>query len=397
MFTHKTVRIGIVFPILWALLAFYCGTNDTTAGDREIEVKAPGHPLWEHKMELTKEHYGKIPNGQEAHLYTLSNSKGMTVKITNYGGIVTEIRVPDKKGNIEDVVLGFHNLEGYLGEHPYFGALIGRYANRIARGTFTLEGKTYKLALNNGSNHIHGGIKGFDKVLWQVTEIREPEEVGIKLFYRSKDGEEGYPGNLETTVTYTLNIENELKITYFGEIDKACPINLTHHSYFNLEGEGKGDILNHSLMVRSNQYLPSDDELIPTGEINLVGGTPLDFKKATPLGARIDQVKGGYDHSYLINPTKALVSLAARMTAPQSGRMLEVFTSEPTIHLYTGNFLDGSIEGKNGKAYQKHAGFCLEAQRCPDSPNKPDFPSTIYSPARNYHQITIYRFGLVEE
>lgn len=345
------------------------------------------------QMTVQKEYFGKTPTGEKVDLYTLTNRRGMTVKITNYGGIVTSILVPDKEGNVADVVLGFNTLEEYLKGHPYFGALIGRYANRIAGASFTVEGKEYKLAANNGGNHLHGGLVGFDKRVWPAEEIRQDNEVGVKLSYFSKDMEEGYPGNLQVTVAYTLTDSNELKITYEAEVDKPCPVNLTHHGYFNLKGEGSGDILDHLLTIEAGRFTPVDDELIPTGEIKSVKGTPMDFTSPTAIGARIEAVKGGYDHNYVLNNRDGARQPAASAHEPTSGRLLEVFTSEPGLQFYSGNFLDGTLRGKSARPYNKHHGFCLETQHFPDSPHHPNFPSVILKPGETYRSETIYKFS----
>jgi aldose 1-epimerase len=316
----------------------------------------------------------------------------MIVKITNYGGIVTSIITPDKKGEPADIVLGFSNLAGYLGIHPYFGAIIGRYGNRIAKAKFTLDGVTYTLAANNGNNHLHGGIIAFDKAVWQAEEFTKEDEVGLILRYLSKDGEEGYPGNLSVVVTYSLTDNNELKIDYLAETDKPTPINLTHHSYFNLEGAGSGDILGHLLTIHADRYTAVDDELIPTGEIKEVTGTALDFRKPAAIGASLKDVTGGYDHNYVLNNVSGSLQPAASVTAPLSGRKMDVLTSEPGLQFYSGNFLDGGITGKNDKVYHQHYGFCLETQHFPDSPNQPAFPTTILRPGQKYRHQTIYKF-----
>ncbi len=345
------------------------------------------------KMTVHKEYFGKTPAGEKVDLYTLTNRRGMTVKITNYGGIVTSILVADKKGNAADVVLGFNTLEEYLKGHPYFGALIGRCANRIAGASFTLEGKEYKLAANNGDNHLHGGLQGFDKRVWPAEEIRQNNEVGVKLTYFSKDMEEGYPGNLQVTVIYSLTDSNELKITYEAEADKPCPVNLTHHGYFNLKGEGSGDILDHLLTIKAGRFTPVDDGLIPTGEIESVKGTAMDFTSPTAIGARIEAVKGGYDHNYVLNNWDGSMQPAASAYEPTSGRLMEVFTGEPGLQFYSGNFLDGTLKGKSAKPYNKHQGFCLETQHFPDSPHHPNFPSVILKPGETYRSKTTYKFS----
>ncbi|UCH98603.1 MAG: galactose mutarotase [Candidatus Aminicenantes bacterium] len=343
-------------------------------------------------MSMIKSNFGKTKEGQPVDLYTITNANGMTVKITNYGGIVTSLKVPDKNGKFADVVLGFDSLDKYLEGHPYFGAIVGRYGNRIARGKFTLNGTEYQLATNNGENHLHGGIKGFDKVVWNVEIVKEENEIGIKLSYLSKDGEEGYPGNLSAVVTYTLTNDNELKIHYEAETDKSTPVNLTHHSYFNLKGAGNGDILGHLLTFNADRFTPVDEGLIPTGEIKSVKDTPMDFTVLKAIGERIKQVKGGYDHNYVLNDWDGSLRRAAKVVEPRFGRVMEVWTTEPGLQFYSGNFLDGTIRGKNGKVYYKHYGFCLETQHFPDSPNKLRFPSVILEPGKKYTHTTIYRF-----
>lgn len=343
-------------------------------------------------MDITSEVFGTLADGQTVSLYTLVNANGMKVKVTNYGGIVTSLEVPDKNGKFEDVVLGYDKLDGYLKDSPYFGALIGRYGNRIAKGKFTLNGKTYTLATNDGANHLHGGLKGFDKVVWDAEIVKTENSVGLKLSYLSKDGEEGYPGNLSCSVTYTLTNENELKIDYEATTDKPTPVNLTHHGYFNLAGQGNCDILNHVMMINADKYTPVDDGLIPTGELKSVKDTPMDFTTPEKIGARIEQVKGGYDHNYVLNNQSGKMALAARVYEETSGRVMDVFTTEPGIQFYSGNFLDGTITGKSGKVYHKYYGFCLETQHYPDSPNKPKFPSVILNPGETYTHHTVYKF-----
>jgi aldose 1-epimerase len=341
--------------------------------------------------------YGRTPEGAAVDLFTLTNRNGMVVKIINYGAIVTELHVPDRQGNNGDVVLGFNTLEGYLSDHPYFGGIIGRYANRIAGGRFTLDGKEYRLATNDGPNHLHGGVKGFDKVVWKAESSQSEAGPAVAFSYVSPDGEEGYPGTLSTKVTYTLTAENELRIDYLATTDKPTPVNLTNHSYFNLAGEGSGDILAHELMLAADRFTPVDDTLIPTGELKDVTGTPMDFRKMTPVGARIDEVPGpapgGYDHNYVLTRSGDGLELAARVYEPKTGRVMEVLTTEPGIQLYTGNFLDGTLKGKRGVAYAKHFGFCLETQHFPDSVNQPAFPSAILRPGETYRTTTVYRFS----
>lgn len=345
------------------------------------------------RLFFDREKFGQTDEGVSVDLFTLTNDNGLTVKITNYGGIVTSMLVPDKMGNFEDVVLGFDNLQNYLDGHPYFGALIGRYANRIAKGMFELKGVLYHLAANNGENHLHGGNRGFDKVVWDSEPFVGENEVGLNLSYLSKDMEEGYPGNLNVKVTYRLTNEDQLIIDYFAETDKACPVNLTHHSYFNLTA-GKENILNHKLMINANSYVGIDKNLIPTGQISDLIGTEMDFTLPDIVGSRIDKVDGGYDHCYIINKNPDDMSLIARVHEETSGRIMEVYSTEPGVQFYSGNFLDGSIKGKNGIVYEKHFGFCLETQHFPDSPNQKDFPSTILYPGESYAYSTIYKFSV---
>ncbi|MBN2175568.1 MAG: galactose mutarotase [Bacteroidales bacterium] len=341
---------------------------------------------------IEKTIYGKIEN-QEVYLFTLTNINGMQVKLSNYGGIVTSIVVPDKHGMMDDVVLGFDDLDGYLKNEPYFGAIVGRYANRIAKGKFSLEGVEYNLALNNGPNHLHGGIRGFDKVIWEATELDKDQEIGVQLQYLSRDGEEGYPGNLEVVIKYMLTDENELKIIYRAETDKATPINLSHHSYFNLSGSEGHGILEQTLWLNADKFSVVDHTLIPTGELRPVAGGAMDFTNPKPVGAQIDEVEGGYDHNFVLNRHR-LQDKVAELYDKLSGRVLEVYTTEPGIQFYSGNFLDGTISGKKGKRYNKHFGLCLETQHFPDSPNHPEFPNTILKPGEEYQQVTVYKFGV---
>lgn len=351
------------------------------------------------KAGLKMQNWGTTADGTPVHLWTVTNANGMIAKITDYGGIVTELHVPDRNGRLGDVVLGFKDIDGYLAGHPYFGAITGRYANRIAKGKFGLDGKSYQLAINNGPNHLHGGVMGFDKRVWKGESVTSGAGPGVKFTRLSHDGEEGYPGNLTTTVTYTLTDRNELKIDYTATTDAATPVNLTNHSYFNLAGEGNGTILDHELTLFAEKYTPTDETLIPTGELAPVQGTPYDFTQPTKIGARIGQLPsylgGGYDNNYVLTPkpTRALLPMAARVYDPKSGRVMEVETDEPGIQFYTGNFLDGKQTGKSGVPYKQHYAFCLETQHYPDSPNQPSFPSTIVKPGETYRQTTVYRFS----
>jgi len=328
-------------------------------------------------------------DGKKVYLYTLTNANGVQVKISNYGGTITSWTTPDNKGNNSSIVLGFDQLQGYLDKPPYFGATIGRYGNRIANGKFSLEGNNYQLATNDGKNHLHGGSKGFDKVVWDANLLVK-NYPSLTLNYLSKDGEEGYPGNLKVTVTFTLSDDNEVTIDYTAETDKATPVNLTNHSYFNLTGDISNTILNHSLMINASRYTPVDETLIPTGELKSVKGTPFDFTKATTVGARIDQVQGGYDHNWVLNRKGKSMDLVATLSDPMSGRTLQVYTAEPGLQFYSGNFLDGSIT-TGGKAINKHSAMCLETQHFPDSPNKTNFPTTTLRPGEKYGTTTKYK------
>jgi aldose 1-epimerase len=349
---------------------------------------------------VKKEAFEKTADGKAVDLHTFSNASGMEVRAMTYGGIILSIKVPDRNGKLDDVTLGFDSLEPYLTAPPYFGALIGRYGNRIGKARFKLDGKEYKLAVNNGPNALHGGVKGFDKVIWQAESFDKPEGVGVVFRYTSPDGEEGYPGTLQSQVTYTLTDKNELAIDYHATTDKATPVNLTNHTYFNLAGPGVRDILDHQMMINADNTTPVDSTLIPTGEIKSVEGTPFDFRKPTAIGARIDvndqQIKygPGYDHNFVLNRKGEGLSLAARVSEPTTGRVMEVSTTEPAVQFYTGNFLDGTLTGKGGHVYKRRYAFCLETQHFPDSPNKPNFPSTILKPGETYTSKTVYAFSV---
>jgi aldose 1-epimerase len=342
--------------------------------------------------------FGLAPDGSKVNLYTLRNNKGAEVGICNYGGLVIFLKVPDRHGKFADVVLGYDNLPDYIKDTPYFGALIGRYGNRIAKGKFTLDGKEYTLAVNNGPNALHGGIKGFDKVVWEPRFLASPEGPSLELRYVSKDGEEGYPGTLSVTAVYTLTDDNALKLEYTATTDKDTVVNLTHHSYFNLAG--KGDILNHQVMLPADKFTPVDKTLIPTGELKPVEGTPFDFRKPTAIGARIgqddEQLKfgGGYDHNWVINKQMGELTLMARVYEPTSGRVMEVWSTEPGLQFYSGNFLDGKNKGKGGWVYKYRNGFCMEPQHYPDSPNQPNFPSVVLKPGQTYRNTIIYKFSV---
>jgi len=349
----------------------------------------------------TKKPFGKTPDGQQVDLYVLTNKSGAEAAISTLGGAVVSLKVPDRNGKMADVVLGYDSAEGYVADKSFFGALVGRYGNRIGHAQFALDGKTYTLAKNNGENTLHGGIKGFNKAVWIAKPLSAKGGQSLELSYLSKDGEEGFPGNLKVTVTYTWTDANAVKIEYSATTDKKTVVNLTNHSYFNLGGQGSGDILGHQLMIAADQFTPVDAGLIPTGELRDVMGTPFDFRKPTAIGARIDQdeeqmkLGGGYDHNFVLRmPMDRGESLAARVVDPDNGRVLEVWTTEPGIQFYTSNFLDGKTIGKGGVAYTKHSAFCLETQHFPDSPNKPKFPSVVLSPGARYHTITTYKFTM---
>ena len=377
---------AVILQIFLLLLAVSIALRPVTAS-----VKA--------KSDVRKQSFGKTGDGRPVDLYTLTNSKGMEVRAMTYGGIIVSLRVPDKTGKLDDVVLGHDALDGYLVNPPYFGVIVGRYANRIGNATFTLDGVKYTLAKNDGPNSLHGGVNGFNKQVWEAKPFKDASGVGVAFSYLSKDGEEGYPGNLKVKVSYVLTDENQLVIDYEATTDKATPLNLSQHSYFNLAGEGSGDILGHHLMLNADRFTPVDKTLIPTGEIRPVQGTPLDFTQPTAIGARINDnyeqlvVGRGYDHNFVINRKEDGLILAARVHEPTSGRVLEVFTTEPAVQFYSGNFLDGTITGKHGHVYKQRNGFCLETQHYPDSPNHPDFPSTILRPGATFHSQTVFKFS----
>jgi aldose 1-epimerase len=336
-----------------------------------------------------KEIFGLLPDGKEVNLYTLTNKNGIEVKIANFGGLIHSIKTPDKDGNFEDILLGFKNLEGYLSaENPYFNCLIGRFGNRIANGKFSLNGKEYKLAANDDVNHLHGGLKGFDKVIWDAVEIKN----GLELSYFSADGEEGYPGNLKVKVIYLLTDDNELVIRYFAETDAATPVNLTHHAYFNLTGNTKRDVLDHQVMIDALKYTEINDKLIPTGQNPLVEGTAFDFRKFKAIGKDIKSIGLGYDHNFVLEGSG--LRKIAEAIEPQSKRKMEVYTTSIGVQFYTGNFLTEKVKGKKAGGYQKHDGFCLETQFFPDSPNIPSFPSCILQPGEQFKQETIYKFSI---
>jgi aldose 1-epimerase len=349
---------------------------------------------------ITKDPFGNTSTGLSVELYTLTNTNGIEAKIITYGGTVVSINVPDKNGAFGDIVLGFDSIGDYEKYSRYFGALIGRFANRIAKGRFSLNGKEYTLPVNNGENHLHGGLKGFDKVVWTGRSFIDDYGAHLELSYFSRDGEEGYPGNLNVTVLYTLTESNELKIAYSATADQDTIINLTNHSYFNLAGAGRGDILNHEMMINADRFTPTDSGAIPTGELREVNGTPFDFTKPKMVGADIEaddeQIKfgHGYDHNFVLNRAGNNLSHAATVFEPTSRRVMDVFTTEPGIQFYSGNYLDGSANGKSSQVYQRRSAFCLETQHFPDSPNKPQFPPTVLKLGQRYLQVTVYKFSV---
>jgi len=350
-------------------------------------------PIDQHPT-IMKDSFGKAEQ-KEVFLYTLTNSNGLKVKITNYGGIITSILVPDKTGRMGDIVLGYDSVEQYVANSPYFGATVGRYANRIAKGKFVLNRKSYKLNINNGNNSLHGGLKGFDKVIWDAKESADSLGAYLELSYLSRNGEEGYPGNLNVKVIYSLDDYNTLNMLIEAETDKPTPVNICNHTYFNLS-EADTSILGHILTMYADQYTEVNSELIPTGALPFVRGSAMDFNNSLAIGERIGEVKGGYDHNYVLTKKDGQFSIAAQLFDPRTGRQLEIMTTQPGIQLYSGNFLDGSIKGKGGKIYKKYWGLCLETQHFPDSPNQPAFPNTILHPGEKYSQKTEYRFSVLK-
>jgi aldose 1-epimerase len=351
------------------------------------------------EVSMSKELFGKTKDGKEVDIYTLTNEHGMRVRIMTRGATIVSIEVPDNNGKMDDVNLGFETLDAYIEKSPYFGCVVGRYGNRINKGKFSLNGKDYTLAINNGENHLHGGLVGFDKAIWNAEAVEIDGNFGVAFSHSSPDGDEGYPGNLDMKVTYTLTDANEIKIHYNAWTDKATPLNLTNHAYFNLAGAGNGSILDHVVMLNADYYTPTDEGLIPTGEIAPVNETPMDFTKPARIGARIDNdfealtFAGGYDHNWVLNNKPGEMVLGGRVVEPKSGRVMEFYTNQPGVQFYCGNFLDGTITGKGGKVYEKRYGFCLETQHFPDSPNHPNFPSCILKPGETYDYTTIYKFS----
>lgn len=386
IYWRKMLRIAPVMISAIFLLAA-CGDSDSTA------------------PQVERQPFGVTPDGDSVDVYTLTNANGMEMQVTNYGGIILSLKVPDAEGTFEDVVLGFDSLKAYTSDryrnaNPYFGALIGRYGNRIEKGTFSIDGQTHTLETNDGPNHLHGGHEGFDQVVWEATPYEKADSVGLVLTHTSPDGHGGYPGRLSVEVTYTLTNDNEMAIDYHATTTEATPVNLTQHSYFNLEGEGSSSILDHELMINAESFTPVDSTLIPTGTLQPVESTPFDFTTPTPIGARIEadheqlERAGGYDHNFVLRRQDSdSLHLAARVFEPDSGRLMEVYTTEPGLQFYSGNFLDGSFTGKSGASYEQHDGFALETQHFPNSPNEPGFPSTTLQPDEEYTSRTVYSFS----
>lgn len=382
-------RSCFFYSIIILTAIYGCSSSTTQTAENESPMA----------LAIDSTSFGTTPDGEEATLYTLTNAQGVEAKITNYGGIIVSLKVPDRNDSLADIVLGFDQLEPYTSESPFFGALIGRYGNRIAQGKFTLNDKEYTLAQNNGTNHLHGGTKGFDKVLWQAAPVQADSSVGLTLRYQSPDGEEGYPGTLDVTVNYELTNDNNLRIHYQATTDAPTVVNLTNHSYFNLAGQANGSILDHVVMINADHFVPIDSTLIPTGELAEVSGTPFDFTKPTEVGARIDDDSDqitygiGYDHCWVLNKEGDEMSLAATVYEPNSGRVMKVMTTEPGVQFYSGNFLDGSLSGKEAASYPQRSGLCLETEHFPDSPNQPNFPSVVLEPGETYETTTVYSFS----
>jgi aldose 1-epimerase len=384
---RRALAIRVVLFLGLAGLAAACGREPSSA---PVQKPAPTFTLTP---------LGRTPDDKLVEVIQLTNSAGIEARVLTYGGIIMSLRTPDRNGVFDDIVLGFDELAPYFTKSPYFGCIIGRYGNRIARGRFTLDGKPYTLAINNSPNHLHGGVKGWDKVIWAAAPFNNTDGVGVTLTYTSADGEEGYPGKVQATVKYTLNDQNQLVVEYTATTDKPTVINLTQHSYFNLAGTKANDILDHELLINAETYTPVDKTLIPTGQIARVDGTPFDFRKPTAIGARIKDAHeqlahgGGYDHNFVLIRNTPTLSHAARVEEKTTGRTLDVFTDEPGLQFYSGNFLDGTLTGKGGRTYGHRSGFCLETQHFPDSPNRPNFPSTVLKPGDTYNSKTVFAFG----
>jgi len=382
--------------IIFIALLAAMGCKPKTETKEETTI---AHDSTKTMSSIQKSAFGKLADGQEVTLYTLTNDKGIELKVMNYGGIITSLKTKDKNGVSEDIVLGYDSLAGYLKATPYFGAIVGRYGNRIAKGKFKIDGKEYTLAANDGQNSLHGGLKGFDKVVWNAAEAMTPNGPSITFSYLSKDMEEGFPGNLKSEVTYTLTNDNELKLDYKATTDKATVVNLTQHSYFNLSGNAKRDVLEHTISINADKFVPIDKTLIPTGKLQSVEGTPFDFRTMKAMGKQINDkdeqldFAGGYDHCFVLNPSTDSLNHAASVIEPVSGRKLDVYTTEPGIQFYTGNFLNGTITGKYNVVYNKRFAFCLETEHFPDSPNQSQFPSVLLKPGEVYKTSTVYKFS----
>jgi aldose 1-epimerase len=374
----KLFQFTVIF--LFVISCVLSGCKHASEKNKEIVIQENG----------SRRYYGTIDN-DTVYAFTLKNNQGMKAVVSNYGGTLLELWTPDKSGKSGDVILGYDSLSGYLQKsNPYFGAIVGRYANRIHHGTFTIDGKTYTLALNNGSNTLHGGVKGFDKVIWNVDQVNDSS---LALSYTSRDGEEGFPGNLSVKVVYTVRSGDKLMIDYTALSDKKTPVNLTNHAYFNLSAGTDSTVLNQELTINATKYTPVTDSLIPTGELASVANGPMDFQKAKKIGKDLEKVKGGYDHNFILSRDDSTLTLAATAYDPGSGRVMKVWTTQPGIQFYTGNFLDGSLTGRDGKKIVKHGAFCLETQHFPDSPNQPQFPATILEPGQTFHELTVYVFS----
>jgi aldose 1-epimerase len=391
------VRPGALFIALVMV-----AVSTAACGPDANKDTSPGAAAGAARATVKRAPFGQMPDGAAVEIFTLTNARGIEVRTVPYGAIVVSIKVPDRDGRLDDVVLGFEALDGYVKRHPYFGAVVGRYGNRIANGRFTLDGRTYQLATNDGPNHLHGGIKGFDKLLWNAEPFERDGSTGVVYTLSSPDGDEGYPGTLSVRVTYTLTPANELTADYDATTDRPTPINLTQHSYFNLAGEGRGDILGHRLTIEADRFTPVDRTLIPTGELAPVENTPFDFRQPTAIGARIaadhEQLRfgKGYDHNWVLNRSAPGLVHAARLEDPTTGRTLDVSTTEPGMQFYSGNFLDGTITGKSGHVYGQRSALCLETQHFPDSPNHANFPSSILRPGERYQSKTVFVFGVMK-
>ncbi len=381
--------IGRYVSMAGAIMLSFC----LLEGCKKKETPPPAVEQPLSSLNIEQAPWGVTPEGDSITIYTLTDGKGVEAKLINYGATLVSLKVPDKNGVSEDVTLGYDNLEGYIKGTSYIGASIGRYANRIGKAGFKLDGVTYNVTKNDGNNHLHGGLKGFHKVVWDAQPFKTNDSVGVIFTYFSKDGEEGFPGNMKVTNTFALKNNATLVNIISAVSDKKTVATFTHHSYFNLTGDAKRDILEHELTIFADNYTPVDKELIPTGEIKTVKGTPLDFTEPKTVGSRIKEIKGGYDHNFILNKQPGEFSLAARMYEPVSGRVMEVYTNQPAIQFYSGNFLDGTIVGKGGKKYPKHYAFCLEPEHYPDSPNKPSFPSTVLNPGETHTNVMVFKFS----